>query len=100
VVRGLEDELRKLFGSYVEKKNSNQALRLRRPAPLLARDDGRRRPLGRDRRLFDHVLVDEYQDTNVLQAEILARLRPRGEADVVGETRRRSIPFRAATIAT
>jgi len=29
--------------------------------------------------LFDHVLVDEYQDTNVLQAEILARLRPRGE---------------------
>jgi len=26
VVRGLEDELRKLFGSYVEKKNSNQAL--------------------------------------------------------------------------
>ena len=25
---------------------------------------------------FDHVLVDEYQDTNVLQAEILQRLRP------------------------
>ena len=27
---------------------------------------------------FDHVLVDEYQDTNVLQAEILQRLQARG----------------------
>ncbi|MFB3738879.1 MAG: UvrD-helicase domain-containing protein, partial [Candidatus Velamenicoccus archaeovorus] len=28
---------------------------------------------------FDHVLVDEYQDTNALQADILAALKPDGE---------------------
>ena len=27
---------------------------------------------------FDHLLVDEYQDTNALQAEIVLALRPRG----------------------
>ena len=26
---------------------------------------------------FDHVLVDEYQDTNALQADILLRHAPR-----------------------
>ena len=29
----------------------------------------------RSRALFDHVLVDEYQDTNALQADILLALR-------------------------
>ena len=32
---------------------------------------------------FDHVLVDEYQDTNPLQAEILQALRPDGAGLVV-----------------
>ena len=27
---------------------------------------------------FDHVLVDEYQDTNAMQAQILHALRPDG----------------------
>ena len=35
---------------------------------------------------FDHVLVDEYQDTNALQAAILLALRPDGEGlTVVGD---------------
>ncbi|MCK7498543.1 MAG: UvrD-helicase domain-containing protein [Comamonadaceae bacterium] len=39
--------------------------RLRRPAALLAGDDARRRARApRSARRFDHVLVDEYQDTN------------------------------------
>ena len=49
--------------------------RLRRPAALLARPAGggrRRNSRGETvRKLFDCVLVDEYQDTNTLQADIL-----------------------------
>jgi DNA helicase-2/ATP-dependent DNA helicase PcrA len=29
---------------------------------------------------FDHILVDEYQDTNKLQGDILNALRPTGRA--------------------
>ncbi len=35
---------------------------------------------------FDHVLVDEYQDTNLLQSSILLGLKPRGKGlTVVGD---------------
>jgi DNA helicase-2/ATP-dependent DNA helicase PcrA len=48
---------------------------------------------------FDHVLVDEYQDTNVLQAEILQRLRPGGGGvTVVGDDAQAIYSFRAATV--
>src|SRR5207247_7839610 len=48
---------------------------------------------------FDHVLVDEYQDTNVLQAEILKRLRPNGSGvTVVGDDAQAIYSFRAATV--
>jgi DNA helicase-2/ATP-dependent DNA helicase PcrA len=49
-------------------------------------------------RLWDHVLVDEYQDTNVLQADILAALRPEGTGvTVVGDDAQAIYAFRAAT---
>ena len=48
---------------------------------------------------FDYILVDEYQDTNVLQAEILFRLRPNGEGvTVVGDDAQAIYSFRAATV--
>jgi DNA helicase-2/ATP-dependent DNA helicase PcrA len=48
---------------------------------------------------FDAVLVDEYQDTNVLQAEILDRLRPGGRGlTVVGDDAQAIYAFRAATV--
>jgi DNA helicase-2/ATP-dependent DNA helicase PcrA len=48
---------------------------------------------------FDHILVDEYQDTNVLQAEILRRLRPDGKGlTVVGDDAQAIYSFRAATV--
>ena len=51
--------------------------------------------------LFDHVLVDEYQDTNALQADILEGMRPAGTArnlTVVGDDAQSIYGFRAATV--
>jgi ATP-dependent DNA helicase UvrD/PcrA len=50
-------------------------------------------------RRFDHVLVDEYQDTNAVQADILAALKPSGEGlMVVGDDAQAIYGFRAATV--
>jgi DNA helicase II / ATP-dependent DNA helicase PcrA len=51
------------------------------------------------RGLIDHVLVDEYQDTNPLQAKILLRLKPDGRGlTVVGDDAQAIYSFRAATV--
>jgi DNA helicase-2/ATP-dependent DNA helicase PcrA len=58
-------------------------------------------PVGGDevRSRFDHVLVDEYQDTNALQAEIVRMLRPDGTGvTVVGDDAQAIYGFRAATV--
>ena len=48
---------------------------------------------------FDHVLVDEYQDTNALQAEILSALRRSNRnLTVVGDDAQAIYAFRAATV--
>ncbi len=48
---------------------------------------------------FDHVLVDEYQDTNALQAEILLGLRRENHnIMVVGDDAQSIYSFRAATV--
>jgi DNA helicase-2/ATP-dependent DNA helicase PcrA len=58
--------------------------------PRLADDIGGR---------FDHVLVDEYQDTNRLQASILLALKPGGWGlTVVGDDAQSIYSFRAATV--
>ena len=45
------------------------------------------------------MLVDEYQDTNTLQAEILYRLSPEGKGlTVVGDDAQSIYAFRAATV--
>jgi DNA helicase-2/ATP-dependent DNA helicase PcrA len=59
-------------------------------APELAEEVGGR---------FDHILVDEYQDTNRLQASILLALKPHGEGlTVVGDDAQSIYAFRAAEI--
>ena len=51
------------------------------------------------RALFDHVLVDEYQDTNALQAAILLALKPDGAGlTVVGDDAQAIYGFRAADV--
>ena len=94
-----EDELKKLFGAYVEKKLNNQSLDyddLLLYWHAMMADEALARELGE---AWDHVLVDEYQDTNVLQAEILRRLRPTGEGlTVVGDDAQSIYSFRAASV--
>jgi len=53
----------------------------------------------RVRQRFDHVLVDEYQDTNALQADIVSLLRPDGSGvTCVGDDAQAIYSFRAATV--
>ena len=65
---------------------------------------GRRRPAirvlaGDMSGRFDHVLVDEYQDTNRLQSSILLALKPDGAGlTVVGDDAQSIYSFRAATV--
>src|SRR5260221_13466155 len=48
---------------------------------------------------FDHVLVDEYQDTNGLQSKILFGLKPDGAGlTVVGDDSQSIYSFRGATV--
>jgi DNA helicase II / ATP-dependent DNA helicase PcrA len=50
-------------------------------------------------RLYDHVLVDEYQDTNLLQARILLGMaREHRNITVVGDDAQSIYAFRGATI--
>jgi DNA helicase-2/ATP-dependent DNA helicase PcrA len=94
-----EDELTGLYRAYVEKKLEHQALDyddLLLYWHAMAADAGVAREIGAQ---FDQILVDEYQDTNVLQAEILRALRPAGEGlTVVGDDAQAIYSFRAATV--
>ena len=96
---GWTDALRALFAAYVEAKATRQVLDYDdlllywfhlMSEPALAERIGSQ---------FDHVLVDEYQDTNALQAEILKRLKPSGQGvTVVGDDAQAIYSFRAATV--
>ena len=94
-----EADLTRLYRAYVEKKLANQALDyddLLLYWHAMMSDDRLAAEMGSQ---FDHILVDEYQDTNVLQAEILTRLRPAGEGvTVVGDDAQAIYSFRAATV--
>jgi DNA helicase II / ATP-dependent DNA helicase PcrA len=93
------DDLRRLFGEYVALKQRQHVLDyddLLLYWLHLMEDEAL---ATRVRRRFDHVLVDEYQDTNALQAQILWRLRPDGEGvTVVGDDAQSIYAFRAATV--
>ncbi len=94
-----EAELKRLFGAFVERKLAHQALDyddLLLYWHAMMQDEALAREIGD---AFDHVLVDEYQDTNALQAEILARLKPCGRGlTVVGDDAQAIYSFRAATV--
>lgn len=96
---GWEAELGKLYRGYVERKQKCSLLdyddlllywHVMMSEPRLAQHVGAH---------FDHVLVDEYQDTNKLQADILYALKPDGAGlAVVGDDAQAIYSFRAAAV--
>ncbi len=94
-----ESELKQLFRAYVEAKQAQQVLDYddlllywsqMMAEPALAQEVGA---------LFEHVLVDEYQDTNHLQAAILLAMKPDGRGlTVVGDDAQAIYAFRGATV--
>src|SRR5262244_789479 len=94
-----EDALTGLFKAYVEKKLATHALDyddLLLYWHAMSSDATLAAEIGAQ---FDHILVDEYQDTNVLQAEILKGLKPSGEGlTVIGDDAQAIYSFRAATV--
>src|SRR5271169_935813 len=92
-------ELKELFAAYVEAKQKHNVLDYddlllywaqMMSDVAIADDIGGR---------FDHVLVDEYQDTNHLQSSVLLALKPGGRGlTVVGDDAQSIYSFRAATV--
>ena len=96
---GWAAELKELFAAYVEAKQKHDVLDYddlllywaqMMSDTAIADDIGGR---------FDHVLVDEYQDTNRLQSSVLLALKPGGRGlTVVGDDAQSIYSFRAATV--
>jgi DNA helicase II / ATP-dependent DNA helicase PcrA len=94
-----EEDLTKLYRSYVERKQRYGLLdyddlllywNLMMGDPKLAQHVSSN---------FDHVLVDEYQDTNKLQADILHAMKPDGAGvTVVGDDAQAIYSFRGAAV--
>jgi ATP-dependent DNA helicase UvrD/PcrA len=92
------DEIRSIFERYVTRKRQQNVLdyddlllhwcALARSGPPRADTAGS----------FDHILVDEYQDTNAIQAEILRHIGRHANLMVVGDDAQAIYSFRAATV--
>jgi len=92
-------DLERIFADYVRRKTDANLLDyddLLLSLALLLEHGGE---VGdRIRGDFDHVLVDEYQDTNPLQARILRAMCPHGRITAVGDDAQSIYAFRGATI--
>jgi DNA helicase-2/ATP-dependent DNA helicase PcrA len=94
-----ESDLKALFRGYVEAKQAQQVLDYDDlllywaqmvGEPALGAEIGAR---------FSHVLVDEYQDSNHLQAALLLAMKPDGRGlTVVGDDAQSIYRFRGATV--
>jgi len=94
-----EAELTRLYREYVSRKQKLNLLdfddlllywHVMMQTPALAQSLAKN---------FDHVLVDEYQDTSTLQGEIIQALKPDGRGvTVVGDDAQAIYSFRAAAV--
>jgi DNA helicase II / ATP-dependent DNA helicase PcrA len=97
--REWETDLTRLYREYVARKQKNRVLdyddlllywHVMMQTPALAQSLSKN---------FDHVLVDEYQDTSTLQGEIVHALKPDGQGvTVVGDDAQAIYSFRAAAV--
>jgi DNA helicase II / ATP-dependent DNA helicase PcrA len=97
--REWEADLTRLYREYVARKQKNRALdfddlllfwHVMMQTPALAQSLSKN---------FDHLLVDEYQDTSSLQGEIIHALKPDGQGvTVVGDDAQAIYSFRAAAV--
>ena len=97
--REWEADLTRLYREYVGRKQKNRVLdfddlllfwHVMMQTPALAQSLSKN---------FDHVLVDEYQDTSTLQGEIIHALKPDGRGvTVVGDDAQAIYSFRAAAV--
>src|SRR5271170_3303906 len=97
--REWEADLTRLYREYVARKQKNRALdfddlllfwHVMMQTPALAQSLAKN---------FDHLLVDEYQDTSTLQGEIIHSLKPDGQGvTVVGDDAQAIYSFRAAAV--
>ena len=94
-----EQQLKQLFGAYVQAKQDQNVLDyddLLLAWAQVMEDTAFAAHIGAN---WDHVLIDEYQDTNHLQARILLALKPDGcGLTVVGDDAQSIYAFRAATV--
>src|SRR6266852_489571 len=94
-----EADLTQLYREYVGRKQKNRVLdfddlllywHVMMQNPALAQILSKN---------FDHVLVDEYQDTSTLQGEVIQALKPDGQGvTVVGDDAQAIYSFRAAAV--
>ncbi|UCF34254.1 MAG: ATP-dependent helicase, partial [Phycisphaerales bacterium] len=94
-----QEAIREIFDQYTRRKRQNNVLDyddlLLFWRALCASSEVGPRVANR----FDHILVDEYQDTNAIQAEILLGMRrTHKNIMVVGDDAQSIYSFRAATI--
>src|SRR6202790_2845152 len=97
--REWEEDLTRLYREYVGRKQKNRVMdyddlllywHVMMQTPALAQSLSKN---------FDHVLVDEYQDTSTLQGEIVHALKPDGKGvTVVGDDAQAIYSFRAAAV--
>jgi DNA helicase-2/ATP-dependent DNA helicase PcrA len=94
-----EQDLTRLYREYIVRKQANNVLDyddLLLYWHMMMQNQTLAAALARN---FDHVLVDEYQDTSKLQGEIIHALRPDGAGvTVVGDDAQAIYSFRAAAV--
>jgi DNA helicase II / ATP-dependent DNA helicase PcrA len=94
-----EEDIGKLLRAYVERKSQYRVLDLDDLLLYWHAMMSEERIAKSVAAHFDHVLVDEYQDTNKLQGDILAALKPDGQGvTVVGDDAQAIYSFRAAAV--